>query len=461
MALSTCPRNEPRLVLTPPKQPMRQETRSNDTYDILHLDPVTLWLSSALITKLIFCNIEKWEDTVQKRNPDFTELTKANVKKRVSDWQQYICGPQTKRYLAKDHQLSRITDNVRGRFNSRQPLDNSRKDWDPFKFHILLLGSVSHALAECVKRGIGNKTFREVKKWFSLMKQLEKQNLITLASKQDRKWFIKQIDSNITGYSNRIDDNGNYSEYPFFDYIGTFINVAHINYSELNQPNYLGDHPDDKTETYSSVHFEKWEVATAYIFNEMFNIQGRGVPDKAKPAESGSAFDYLPFYDSYETVNNVTWKNADQNLTWEEREENTKKKIGNDPMIQKVHIEVLAKIDASLRDKFAQESIECKEEHSNLDKFEDICDTVECAMRNRQAKVGAREKVRKCYVKKTRRLGGEPYVPSPSVFERDIFLLGEMSYFHQVPIKEQARKRKRKHKDIVEIERDDIESDDL
>ena len=139
MALSTCPRNEPRLVLTPPKQPMRQETRSNDTYDILHLDPVTLWLSSALITKLIFCNIEKWEDTVQKRNPDFTELTKANVKKRVSDWQQYICGPQTKRYLAKDHQLSCITDNVRGRFNSRQPLDNSRKDWDPFKFHILLL----------------------------------------------------------------------------------------------------------------------------------------------------------------------------------------------------------------------------------------------------------------------------------------------------------------------------------
>ena len=81
MALSTCPRNEPRLVLTPPKQPMRQETRSNDTYDISHLDPVTLWLSSALITKLIFCNIEKWEDTVQKRNPDFTELTKANVKK--------------------------------------------------------------------------------------------------------------------------------------------------------------------------------------------------------------------------------------------------------------------------------------------------------------------------------------------------------------------------------------------
>ena len=448
---NTVPHNPNRLVLTPPKKPT--ETGSEGCsgsydilYDILYLDPVALWLTSTLITKLIFCNIERWEVTVAKRNADMTELTKTNAEKRVSDWQQYICGPLTKRYLAKDHQLSVITGKVR----------ETRKDMDPFSFHILLLVSVSVKLARCVGKGIGNKTFLEIENWFSLMTQLKEQNLITLAMESIQQYFIEKIDYCIKSFDTRTDDDGNHSEFPFFDYLGTFINVAHINHSEMHRPNYLGDHDTDKTEPSHPALFEKWEKAIAYIFNDMFKIQDRGVPDITKPAESGSVINHLPFHHTYSNVNNETWKNADQNLLWEEKEEHQRKGIGKEPIIQNVHLDVLGKMQACLRDNSVQESIVCEKEISNLHKFEDICDIAECAIEYRQRKISEREKQRRSYVKTNKRGHGKPYIPRPSVFERDMFLLGDMSYFHKGTIKNRPMKRKRKYKDITEIDSDSV-----
>ena len=75
--------------------PASRVPSSKNWATILHLDPVGLWIFSGFVSKMILSGYVRWEQKLGKR---YSYLS-GDLSKRVSNWQQYVFGPQMKRFV--------------------------------------------------------------------------------------------------------------------------------------------------------------------------------------------------------------------------------------------------------------------------------------------------------------------------------------------------------------------------
>lgn len=433
------------LILSPPKDtPLQSGFLSRPlptVYDVLHIDPVSLWINAGFITKLIFCNVKNWEKRVM--DTDIANISRDNncLMRRVSDWQQYVFGPMTKKYLSDDLHMRDIIEAAEKQVTII--LNGETNLPSPFDFHLIFLSCLSFRLNSCVEEGIGSNTLSQVKKWFDLMKQLQKQHLFTMASSRRQKTFKKNIDKYINALElNEQQDHDNSNEFMLFHYQSLFIKATYVSFIIIAKPKFDGDQLGGRTltssATYSSEQIGEWEVATSDIFEDIFKIKKRGFSENFETL----TYDHLPFSEVYERINKDTWKNSTQIRSW-------KASIGDNstlerpyPLIEVIHFDVLCQIEGCVEDIIENESIDCLNEKFNLQSFGDFIDDGKLVISTRQNLILEREKSRRNHEKKN--VGKKPYQPRKPTFERDMFLLGKMSYFFQDKVKTKLTNRRRK-----------------
>lgn len=368
----------------------------NEQKEILKLNPEAVWISAITATKSMLCDFMKWETL-----PENEAGIVGDFMKRVSDWHEHILGPWTLHYT-----MTYLPTYV------KSVLTENRDKNNIFQLHICLLTVVSKSLVEYItQKGVGKKTFKEIKKWFALMQKLEDEgSMVSQAEVETRELFSAAL-VEFKHESSTLDTG--VSEYPFFHYGSMFIYIAHVVHLTCVTPDQysLLDQDDPYTILRMKIDNEtinEWEIESANIFNDHFGLGGAGLCNT-------------------EIIHNPKCFITDLPYKWFFEE--NQKKDNSVPSVKDLHLHIMHKTFGRLQETMNIDQSSYEHDHDMLDRFEEHLVETCAALEAREKLLRKREKTRKSYRKTMKDLSlHKPR--QPCYFERDIFLFGTESYHY-------------------------------
>ena len=221
--------------------------------DIFQISTHSALLAIVVSTKVTLAGFSKFEQKYQNWN-NFWTLTR--FKKHMLDLQNNVLKLSTIKLLSdQENTPKHLLSSIEEFKKSPEP--------DIFIFHVELLNESSKALIVCISNvGVGQKTYKEIKKWFKMMEKLT-----TISSLWDGiENSIKSVFLGTIGIFTNLEHNDELSvkEYPLFSSNCLLIQIAYI-------VDYLNfDHVKNECKKHISIEdYEKWEKFSGDICEKL------------------------------------------------------------------------------------------------------------------------------------------------------------------------------------------------
>lgn len=353
--------------------------------DILKLNPVALWVTTTLGSKLMFADFKEWElhmSSQKKQNciGDFI--------KRVSVWQLEVLKPLTSKFIKGNLPLyaSSVINEL------KQP----HRKIDVFDLHAKILISASQSLIECVTDlGVGKNTYQQIQEWFTFLDEELIDMLPFQSITEDNVEALKLLIQKFSQVDSQRDGAG---EYPFFHHKILFIHIAHI-----VQFLCVDEMIVDVGSTSRWEHFSG-EMFTKAIFPSM--------GDKVKD------------FPLIELPVKLLQTHGNSNSL-----------STSIPSVAKNHADIMCMMLGRLRT-IANEKKTGEIDLKMVQQFEwYVCETMDLLDEKRKV-IFNREKTRRCERRKRRtHIKHYRYKPMHPMMDRDVFIMGRQSFFYLLSVR--------------------------
>jgi len=402
---------------------------SNDNIrGILGLDADAYWLTTTVATKSMLTNFLRWEQSIpkEKRNANVGDFAK-----RVSYWHEKTLMPvsvsiQCNLYRNPPSYSKPV---LQGKLRE---IEKNRNNI--FELNIELLIVASKALVACLRKGLGPRTKKEMTKWFQLMVLIHP--LLVCEVKKSTESSFTSVIHKYRALSKTVDAAGeqNKTEYPYFHHKILFIHIAHMVFFTCVETKSTHDEVNKCQMKVSNSMWDKWEKVSGDLFNRTLNFSSNG---------------------SLVIQNGVdpTFTYIDLPRNWFLRETLQARGI---PDVWNLHLGIMNKLHGKI------ESMQVGQAISKQDSLETYL--LNCRFATTSATLTGksllefkrREKARRhhrkdAYIKKGPSYQYKP--DDPTKFERDMFLLGNESYYYlfRTEMGKGFRKMRNATTDIVEV----------
>ena len=330
------------------------------------------------------------------------------LEKRISTWSQEVVIPELDE-MAKNHKMPDFASEV----------VNTSSFASPALLHRHLLINASKHLIELCRSGLGVKTMKKIKDWFSMMETTSSSRLCELPPRSVETKIIDvihdfrrfEIDNELLGESGA---NNDHPEYPYFDPHSLNIQVAYMVYFYTNSRE-IARPPSTsvglgKRRTSRNFMYD-WESSSGELFDQIFGIYTHGLHIADEPVTRDYHFSLikLPYTKLREHV-------MDKGV----------------PSVDKLHNMVMCTLSSKMSDiSTLQPSSRVRWRNQTYRWTMLYAKATSKGLKFSKSSGQNREKVLKNYIKCS---GTKPYKSrSPDYFERDIHIMGELSslyYLH-------------------------------
>lgn len=384
----------------------------NDNNDaILGLNADAVWLATTAATKSMLCKYLHW---AQRLPTKLRIATVGDFVKRVSYWHEYTLSPVTRRiqcYLyLNPPSFSKLV--LQDKLAEIERTPNNI-----YELNIQLLIAASNTLVSCLEIGLGPRTKSQIASWFTLMSFMynsmlskAKNNLLSKAKESTRRAFLAVLDAyTFEIESARVNGLGNSREYFYFHHKNLFIHIAHMviftcvetkatkcGIFQIKVPTSM---------------LEKWEEASGRFFNRRLKLPSNGFDTTARnDADPALALIVLPRrWFLSQTI-------QAQNL----------------PSVHDLHLALMHTIDGKIHQMMTGRRMGTYDQYE-ADRLTRYITITSANIWKSKPVLVNREKNRRS----VRRAGYKKYGRSyqykpldPTMFDRDMFLLGCESYYY-------------------------------
>lgn len=379
------------------------------TTAILKLDPDAVQLATTVAAKSMLCGFLKWEKSIPAR--DRLALV-GDFVKRVSAWHEIVLIPMSLRaqcslYLNPPVYSKRV-------LQHEKLLEMEGGIYSIFELHARLLVAASKSLLNCLKRGLGKDTKKQIQLWFNLLKKKNVKN----AEDSTRRIFItvqKVHEAEVAKETEADTESEEGQEYVYFDYKVLFIYLAHMVHFTCVETKSTVVSTSLYQMKVSKAMIEMWEKEVGTFSNTRLRFPDNGsLLEGQRGADPAFAWIFLP-----------------RNQFREETSAGEKAL----PSITEMHMHLMHMISSKITEMQHGKDIG-NHEMQQTGRLDDWFAATGAALTKCTRKVYTREKARKNHRKtnlKSARKNRSFYRYNPAdphTFERDIFLLGKESYFY-------------------------------
>ena len=228
--------------------------------DVFCFCPATAWFVSVVGVKMMLMEY-KWQGCGL--------LTSGNLIKRVAVWNEGTLAGMTKTIVQRHIPPKFAQSSI------EMVSEFSKEAKTPITLHLCLLLAASKEIRDLCDLGVGKLTLQEVRKWFQLMKTLQRSDLYLSASKEVQQEFSLLVQS---PYEQEQSTDGWKPERPFFNFKLLFLGIAHMVYfyttssEEQRIPPCPYAFMDAKAED-----METWRAISGRIVGKLINIEYHGI----------------------------------------------------------------------------------------------------------------------------------------------------------------------------------------
>ena len=404
---SKCAENPKIITYKLPFAMSQQEC--SDGNDILGPTPWVNWVCSVLGTKLMLLRFgNQWQESCP--------ILRSNFAKRVSDWHSKCLIPWTKAYT-EDQNLPNFA------IKAMEAMSELGSDSQcPKCLHIVLLLEASKEILDIWGRGtVCNDTAKKVGEWFALMQSVAESSLFDDVSFEVNVAFLDVLQT-YQFSTPTVKSNG--PERIFFKPKMVFIQVAHLVYmcTASHQP---GGLPSDKYAKLESSEeaMDNWEERSGSMFGCIFKVKEHGL-EKSWDGEEWLDFN-LPYPKLEEVLllNKVPSPAVIHGLVIQAMQAQVQTRITWSPLTQHEGVQ-LVELNA-MNDSTRLKLKEIVEQSKNNEKFR--------KSDNKKRKMDKSNEQNELGVEaggsSRRKPAGKYNARAPTIFQRDIFLLGIYSVF--------------------------------
>ena len=390
------------VVVSPPRKKSKTNGKPKSTafnVDIMDLNGEQVVLSIIFSMRVL---LSGWKIWAADRSPPLTSVSPivaGDTIKRIGSWYAETVVPVMK-LVTKHHRRPSF---ARRLFLEKRGQHESGNT--PIGLHIILLQSASEDIMRKCNEGVGSATMAEVKRWFSLMSTTKESSLFELAPTIAQAKFADGLMSHDTALEGCAEGQ---TEYPFFNAEGLFIQIAHMVWYYTSTTNLTDREPivlalcEANWES-----MKQWETSSGSLFCHVFQLEDHGLP--------------VSFGDS--TMRNMPRSIAKVDLPYMTLQDDVTIESTTPISISKFHFLVQGLFkEKMVRDCGESPKHLWKKESNKVKGFSNhMLETNE----THDGKVQSCEKQGRWY--RNKYPGSTP--KHPARFPRDVFLLGNKSYF--------------------------------